>query len=94
MTMVFFIVILVLQGWMYFLHAVYSKKQHFSVLNFTNVRIMVLIGEKSNIAMELKKILTPKPIITDIAIILLPIVHKRITPNQTPLVSREELVCM
>ena len=92
--MVFFIVILVLQGWMYFLHAVYSKKQHFSVLNFTNVRIMVLIGEKSNIAMELKKILTPKPIITDIAIILLPIVHKRITPNQTPLVSREELVCM
>ena len=92
--MIFFIVILVLQGWMYFLHAVYSKKQHFSVLNFTNVRIMVLIGEKSNIAMELKKILTPKPIITDIAIILLPIVHKRITPNQTPLVSREELVCM
>ena len=57
--MVFFIVILVLQGWMYFLHAVYSKKQHFSVLNFTNVRIMVLIGEKYNIAMELKKILTP-----------------------------------
>ena len=94
MTMIFFIVILVLQGWMYFLHAVYSKKQHFSVLNFTNVRIMVLIGEKSNIAMELKKILTPKPIITDIAIILLPILHKRITPNQTPLVSREELVCM
>jgi len=92
--MIFFIVILVLQGWMYFLHAVYSKKQHFSVLSFTNVRIMVLIGEKSNIAMELKKILTPKPIITDIAIILLPIVHKRITPNQTPLVSREELVCM